>query len=510
MSTRAGSSAGPDTGANHGPETTAVAPLTADAAASLQPAASATLPSVASTPPSPWRDSARRIAPLAWPVLVGQVSVLAFGTIDTLLVARHAATDLAALAVGSAAYITVFIGFMGVLMALAPIVGQLHGAGRHAEAGRQLHQAVWLALVLAVLGSTLLVFPQPFLALSDASPEVATKVRHYLLALAFSLPASLLFTLYRGFNTAVSRPKAVMVLQLGGLAVKAPLSWLLVTGAPSLGLPALGVAGCGIATAVAMWAQVLLAVVLLRRDPFYAPYALWGRGLDRPERPALVAHLKLGLPLGASILVEVTGFAFMALFIARLGTTPVAGHQLAVNLVTLMFMLPLAIGNAGSTLVAQAIGAGRAAEAARLGWHTLGLGCAVSAALALAVFAARGPVLSLYTADPAVLAAALPLVAWLVLFHVADAAQTIAAFVLRAYKITLVSVLVYVTALWGLGLGGGYALAFGHLGLADTAGQGRGAPGFWLASTAGLVLAALALSAVMGWVLRRQQRPVAA
>ena len=450
-----------------------------------------------------WRDSARRIAPLAWPVFVGQVSVLAFGTIDTIFVARFAAGDLAALAVGAAAYITVFIGFMGVLMALSPIVGQLHGAGRHAEAGRQLHQALWLGAALALLGSTLLAFPAPFLALARATPEVAERVRGYLLALAFSLPASLLFTLFRAFNTAVSRPKVVMAIQLGGLAAKVPLSAALVFGVPALGVPALGVVGCGIATAIAMWLQALLAWRVLRRDAFYDRYALWGRGLDRPARAPLLAQLRLGVPLGLSILVEVTGFAFMALFIARLGTTAVAGHQLAVNLVSLMFMVPLAIGNAASTLVAQAVGAGRHAEAARLGWHALALGTLLAVAMGLLVFALRRPVLGLYTGDAAVLAAALPLVAWLAVFHAADAAQTIAAFVLRAYKITVVSVVIYVAALWGVGLGGGYWLAFDAGGLTPPA--LRGAPGYWFASTTGLVVAAVALAAVLGWVLRRSR-----
>ncbi len=452
-------------------------------------------------------DSARRIAPLAWPVFVGQVSVLAFGTIDTLLVARASATDLAALAVGAAAYITVFIGFMGVLLALSPIVGQLFGAGQPASAGRQVHQALWLAAALALLGSTLLAFPAPFLALSRAPPEVAEKVRGYLLALAFSLPASLLFTIYRGFNVAVSRPKAVMVLQLAALALKLPLSTALVFGVPALGLPALGVVGCGIATCVAMWAQVLAAGLLLARDPFYARFELWGRGLDRPDGAALRQLLRLGVPMGLAILVEVTGFAFMAIFIARLGTTPVAGHQLAANLVSLMFMMPLALGNATSTLVAQRIGAGDTADARRLGWHGLGIGCSLAALVGGAVYFARLPVLGLYTRDAAVIAAALPLVAWVAVFHVADAAQTIAAFVLRAYKIATVPVLVYVAALWGVGLGGGYLMAFDILGGVPAA--LRGAPGFWLASTTGLVLAGTALSLYMGWMIRHRRSAAA-
>ena len=450
--------------------------------------------------------SARRIAPLAWPVFVGQLSVLAFATIDTVLVARASAIDLAALAVGAAAYITVFIGLMGVVLALSPIVGQLFGAGQRPEAGRQVHQAFWVAAALALVGSSLLIFPYPFLALSGASPAVAEKVRGYLLALAFSLPASLLFTIYRGFNVAVSRPKAVMVLQVAALGLKLPLSSALVFGLPALGLPALGVVGCGIATCVAMWAQVLAAIWLLRRDKFYADFQLFGRGLDRPDGAALRHFLKLGLPMGAAILVEVTGFAFMAIFIARLGTTPVAGHQLAANLVSMLFMMPLALANATGTLVAQRIGAGDAADARRLGWHGLVIGCAVATLMGGAVFAARLPVLGLYTSNAAVIAAAMPLVAWMAVFHVADAAQTVAAFVLRAYKVATVPVVIYVTALWGVGLGGGYVLAFNLPGNVPASLQG--APGFWMASTAGLVLAGVALSAVMLRLMRRQHHGV--
>lgn len=448
------------------------------------------------------RDSVRQIASLAWPVLIGQVSVLAFGTVDTLLLARHTPEDLAALAVGSAAYITVFIGFMGVVLAISPIAGQLFGAGDHPQAGRQVHQAIWVALGMSVIGSALLVFPGAFIALSRASPEVEAKVRGYLMVLALSLPASLLFTVFRGFNTAVSRPKAVMVLQLFGLAVKVPLSVALAWGFPALGVPALGLLGCGIATAVAMWVQMGIAWQVARRDAFYAPFQLTGRGLDAPDRLALKTHLRLGLPMGASILVEVTAFSFMALFVSRIGTTAVAGHQIAVNVVTMMFMVPLAIGSASTTLVAQSVGARDALRARRLAWHSLLIGGTVSGLLGLAASVGRETLVSLYTDNVAIATAALPLMAWVALFHLADALQTIAAFVLRAWRIATVPLMIFAAALWGVGLGGGNMLAF-------NAPDGvppwmQGARGFWIASTTGLVLAALALTIYLAWVLRKQ------
>jgi MATE family multidrug resistance protein len=454
------------------------------------------------TPAHIWRDDARHIAALAWPVLVGQLAVLGFATADTVLVGRHASEDLAAFAVGTAIYVTVFIGLMGVVLAIGPIVGQLYGAKRFEEVGHQFHQGIWLAAGLSVLGSSLLAFPAPFLALAHATPEMADKIRGYLYALALSLPASLLFTVYRGFNTAVSRPKAVMVLQLGGLALKVPLSAALISGLPSLGVPELGVTGCGLSTLIAMWAQAVAAWLVLRHDLFYDRFALRGHGMAPPHRPSLLALLRLGVPMGLTILIEVTGFAFMAIFIARLGATPVAGHQIAANLVSLAFMMPLALSNATSTLVAQSIGAGRLRTARRLGSHGLQVTMAMAALLGTLVFLLRGPIVGLYTRDAAVAAAALSLLSWVALFHLGDALQTLAQFVLRAWRITVISLVVFALAMWGLGLGGGYLLAFDVLRIAPP--EWHGATGFWMASTAGLWSAGLVLTAFLLWMQRQR------
>lgn len=448
-----------------------------------------------------WRDDASRIVALAWPLFAGQIAMVLFATVDTVLVARYSATDLAALAVGAAAYITVFIGLMGVVLAVAPIVGQLFGAKRFDAAGEQLHQAVWLAVGLAVLGCTLLAFPQPFLALSNASPEVAERLRGYLGALAFALPAGLLFAAYRGFNNAVSRPKAVMVLQLGALALKLPLAALLVYGAGPL--PALGVVGCGVSTAIVMWLSVLAAWAVMRRDPFYAPFHIFGHGLRPPHWPALAAQLKLGVPMGGSVLIEVTGFASMAFFISRFGATPVAGHQIAANLVSLMFMVPMALGNATSTLAAQAVGAGTLRDARRVAWHGIEFTALVALALGTALFFTREGVVRLYTHDEVIVAAALPLLAWVALFHFVDAMQIASAFTLRAWRIATVPLVIYATSIWGLGVGGGYAVAFNLSG--NVPASLHGARGFWVMCTAGLAAAALGLTLFLAWVLRQQR-----
>lgn len=436
-----------------------------------------------------------RILALAWPALIGQLSVVAFATVDTVLVGRLGAVDLAALAVGGAVYMTVFIALVGVVQALGPVVGQLFGAGQATEAGAQLHQSVWLALALAVPGCLLLVFPGPLLALADPSPAVDAKARVYLATLALAVWPALLFTAFRSFSMAVSQPRPVMVLQLVGLAAKLPLALLLVPGHAGLGLAPLGVWGCAISSALALWLQALLAWAWLRRDAFYQPFALRGRGLHRPDAAALRALVRLGLPIGGSLLIGISGFTAMAMLIARLGTAPVAAHHIVINVVSLLFMVPLALAQATSALVAQHVGAGEPGAARRVGWVGLRLAVLLAVVLGGAVYALRQPLVALYTQDAQVTAVAMALLAWVVVFHVADATQALASFVLRAWKVVTLPMLIYVGALWGLGLGGGSVLGLDLLGGVPDA--LRGAPGYWAAATGGVALAALALCVLL-------------
>lgn len=413
-------------------------------------------------------------------MLVGQLAVMMFSTVDTLMMGRVGPQDLAGLAVGSAAYVSIFVGLMGIVLAVGPIAGRQFGAGDLPGSGRSFVQAQWLALLLCVPGSLALYFPDPFIWLAQLDAAQADKVRAYTRPEAMALPAALLFASFRGFSTAVSRPKAVMALQLTGLAAKVPLNAVLVFG---LGpVPALGVAGCGWATALAMTAQALAALALLRRDPFYAAFRIPRLWQTRPEAGELWRLLRLGGPMGGSILVEVTGFTFMAFFVARLGDTPVAGHQIAVNLVAMMFMIALALATAAGTLVAQHLGAGDKRAARIVGRHAMLLATLVAASVGAVVAWARAPIIGLYTDNAATAAAALPLLVWVWFFHLGDALQTVAAYVLRAYQVATLPMIIYVVALWGLGIGGGYLLAFGP--------QGAGAVGFWQAATAGLLTAA--------------------
>ncbi len=443
----------------------------------------------------------RKIAALAWPVLIGQLAIIAFGVIDTAMVGRYSALDLAALGLGTSIYISVYIGLTGILSALQPVTAQLYGAQRDAEIGEQVRQAFWLSLVLMVIGFVILYFPGPLLDLSHAPEALRERTLGYLRILAFGLPASLAFRIYSSLANAVGRPRLVMFLQVGALVLKIGLNeWLIFGG---LGVPALGGPGCALASSSINWVLAVVAAFALTKLDVFRPFAIFKR-FCWPNWARQVDLLKLGIPMGLSYLIEVTSYTFMALFIARFGTTILAGHQIAGNLGAVLYMTPLSIGVATSTLVAQALGARKYAAARTLARHGIVTAVAIACAYGALVLVLRPLIISGYTPDSAVATAALPLVTIVVFYHVFDALQITTAFALRAYKVAIVPTVIYAIALWGVGLGGGYALGF------DTTGNVpawlTGARGFWFANMASLMVAGAGLVPYLARVSTRYLR----
>jgi len=444
----------------------------------------------------------RKIAGLAWPVLIGQLAIIAFGVMDTVMVGRYSAVDLAALGLGSSVYVSVFVGLTGVILALQPICGQLFGARRYAEIGEEVRQGLWLSAALAALGFVVMFFPGPLLAISHVPPALYERTETYLRIAAFGLPASLAFRVYTALANGVGKPRLVMVLQVAALLIKIPLNFWFIFG--GFGVPALGGPGCALASTVINCAFAAIGLTLLAKLDFFAPFEIF-KHFCWPERRRQLALLKLGVPMGLSFLIEVTSYTFMALFIARFGTTTLAGHQITGNFGAVLYMTPMSIGVATSTLVAQALGAHRREDARTLARHGIALACAIGLAYAATALALRPQILAGYTTDTAVIAAAMPLLPIMLIYHIFDTFQTVTAFVLRAYKVAVVPTVIYAIALWGVGMGGGYLLGF-NVGGAVPAWL-TGARGFWAASAASLAVAGGGLFVYLRIVSRRVLEP---
>ena len=438
----------------------------------------------------------RTISRHAGTVLVGQLAVMSFGVADTIIAGRHSPHALAVMSLASSIYISIYVALNGMLQALLPVWAELHGGHRHAELGRSVRQSLYIAAAAAAVGMAGLLYPDPWLSWTQVPAELWPDVRAYLRILALALVPSLLFRMYSTLNQSLGYPRLVTWLQAGALLVKIPLSVVLTFGA--FDLQGMGVVGCAWATLVVNTFMMLTGLWLLKTQDIYRPYQLW----QRPEKvqwPVLKQYLRLGIPAGLSIMVEVTSFTLMALFIARLGSVASASHQIAASMAAVLYMVPLALGIASSARTGFWLGAGdsdRARQAA-----SMGIGLAISAALVCAsvLLLGRERIAHAFTNDPLVAQAAAVWLGWVALYHVADALQAVCAFLLRCYRITIAPLLIYTAFLWGLGLYGGYLWAYDTTalnGLMHWATR-PSVDAFWISSSLALIAVSLMFGALL-------------
>ena len=424
-------------------------------------------------------------------VLVGQLAVMAFGVADTVIAGRYSDAALSALSVGSAIYISVYVAMAGMVQALLPIWAEMLGSGKHAAIGRSLRQSLYLSGFITLAGMAVLLFPSALLGWAEVPSAMLADVQSYLAVLAFALVPALLFRLYSTFNQSLGKPLLVTWLQVGALGLKIPLSIWLVAGGG--GVEPMGVVGCAWATLVVNCLLLVLSVVMLQTQTLYQAFHIW-QPMERPDWHAIGNYARLGIPAGLAYLVEVTSFTLMALFIARLGTVASASHQIAASLAAVLYMMPLSMAIACSARTSFWLGAGDPRRARAVVLLGLKLSTFISCALAATLFIAKSSFAGLYSTTPGIIELASNLLAWVALYHLADSAQAMCAFLLRCYRITIAPLVLYGVLLWGVGLYGGYWLAYvGFKGLPPN----QAPASFWVAGSMALTGVALCFLALL-------------
>jgi len=429
---------------------------------------------------------------LALPLVLGQLAAMAMTVVDSVLAGRHGLVTLAAVTVGSALWTVALLVCIGVLMAVPPSVSQLNGAGRRREIGALWRQAVWLALAMGLLLAGLVWSSPPLLDWLGIAPEVRPQAGAFLRAVAFGAPALALYFCFRYLSEGIAWTPPTLVAGVLGLLALVPLGYGLMFGAGPV--PELGAAGLGYATAIVLWGQAAGFLVYLWRSPRFADLDLFA-AFEWPRWRPIRDLLALGLPMGVSVFMEGSLFVATALLIGRLGAMDVAAHQIALNVASLCFMLPLGIAMATTVRVGHAAGA---ADPAGVRWAAgAGYGLVLltqTAAAALLVFGGQW-ISGFYTHDPRVAALAVTLMGYAAVFQYPDGIQALSAGALRGLKDTRVPMVITIFAYWGVGmpLGAWFGL---HLG-------GR-APGLWIGLILGLTVAA-GLLGLRFW--RRSRRP---
>lgn len=442
---------------------------------------------------------ARIILRHAATVLVGQLAVMAFGIADTLIAGRYAASALAALSVGSAIYISIYVALNGIMQALLPVWSELRGAGEKKALGRSVRQALYLCTFVSMLGTLALCFPDPWLEYTQVPPELQADVRAYLQILAVAVGPSLLFRMYATLNQSLGKPLWVTGLQIAALLIKIPLSMVLTLGVGEI--PGQGVVGCAWATlTVNVW-LMCMSIYYLRHRPLYADYQIWKR-METPHWPTLQQFLKLGVPSALSLMVEVTAFTMMALFISRQGVVASASHQIATSLGTVLYMVPLSLGIASSARVGFWMGANQAHHAEKVA-HTglkLALALALACSATLAFFA--HPLAQLFSKDTAVVLGASAVLVWVAFYHLMDAMQAVSVFILRCYRMTFLPLVIYCIMLWGVGLYGANVLAYQGFAIWPAKPE---VITFWATSSFALGMVSVAFVALVLWSAKQRR-----
>jgi MATE family multidrug resistance protein len=389
----------------------------------------------------------RAMARLAAPVVVVQVGMVAMGVVDTMIVGRVSAVALAAVALGHLYFFNVIFFSMGTLMALDPLVAQAIGARDHESVARSLQRGLILSLALSALSSLLLLTAEwVFRALrqpADVIPAAAIYARISI----WGVVPFLGFIVLRQTLQAMHRVGPIVTTIVAANVANAFLNWVLVYG--NLGSPALGVVGSAWATALSRWLMGvgLLAVAWGDVRPHLVPLRR-----DVLRSAPLARMLRLGAPIGLQQTLEVSAFGIIGLLMGMLGTLEIAAHQIAINLASTTFMVPLGIGAAAAVRVGRAVGAHDVAAARRAAKVALLLGAGFMSLTAVLFLATPLPLARMYSADARVLAVAVQLIPIAGVFQVFDGIQAVAAGVLRGIGDTRAPLIVNLFGFWLLGV----------------------------------------------------------
>jgi MATE family multidrug resistance protein len=438
---------------------------------------------------------------LGLPIAGASLGNILLSVVDTMLVGRVGETALAAVGLGNAVFFAVIITGLGAMLGLDPLIAQALGAGEERRARSLMWQGVWMACGLALPLAGIVLVCGALLAWTGQDPATIAPTRAFLYGRLPSILPFLVFAALRSYLQARGATRALVFAVVAANLVNAPLCALLLFGdaalvavdLPPLGVPALGLMGAGLASTAATFVQLAVVGVALRRLPTEAS----GGSVRRLDLATVRHTLTLGAPIGLQMLAEVGVFTLASIVMGRIGRTSLAAHQVALQLASTTFMVPLGIGSAASVRVGQAIGRGDAAGTRRAGLVAIGTGAAFMLLCALLFVVAGEPLARAFAKDAPVVRAAVPLVAIAAFFQLSDGVQAVASGALRGAGDTRWPLVSNLIGHYAIGLPTSLALAFG---------LGWGAPGIWWGLSAGLTGVAVALLARF---LLLTRRPVA-
>lgn len=442
-----------------------------------------------------WRREMLASLRLAVPLIGTQLAMVGINTTDILMMGWLGPKELAAGALGMNIFFPLFLFGMGIATVVAPMTAQALGAREFRGVRRTVRQGFWLTLLFGMLFTAVIWNGRHLLVATGQDPEIALLAQDYLQAVAWGLVPSLWFVVLRSFVTSHSRPRSVLVITLGGVALNAIGNYGLMFG--NFGLPRWELTGAGVTSSAVSMLMFLALLAYVQWDRQFRRYHILAR-FWRPDWPRFFELFRIGVPIGLTIVAEAGLFSAAALLMGIISTEALAAHAIALQCIAVAFMVPLGLGQAAVVRVGLAAGARDGAGVRRAGWSALAAGLLFMGCSALAFWFAGPFLVGLFldAADPenaAVIEIAVAFLAIAAVFQLADGGQVIGVHVLRGLKDTAVPMWLAIGGYWAIGFVTSIVLAF-PLGL--------GGRGVWIGLAAGLACVAIAVN----WRFHRRER----
>ncbi len=440
------------------------------------------------------RDEYAALSKLAIPAMLAQLAQMGLGLIDTLMAAQLGDQALAALSVGSNILHPTIVLMMGIFIALNPVVAQFNGKEAFDSIGQTLSSGLILAVVLMLPTLAVLLNAETILNSLGIQPQIIPQASDYLTWISFGILGLYIFLVFRFINEGLFATKVVMFCALSALPLNIALNYIFMFG--YFGLKPMGVAGLGLATScVWFYMAIVLAIYTLNTKKYQ--HLEFVSQLKRLNRSIIKELIKVGTPISVGIGMEIMMFSAVGLVIGTMAVEQIAAHQIANNLSSMTFMVPLGISIAITARVGYAAGK-YSIEGVK---QTIAVGFSVTliavSISALVLLAYNKQIAALYTDNTNLIALSSYLILLAAIYQISDGIQVATQGVLRGLKDTKVPMWLTLFAYWVVGFPCGYVLAiYWQIGPA----------GFWVGFIVGLTTAAILLGARLWWQLKVVKR----
>ena len=432
---------------------------------------------------------------LGWPLVLTNLVQIALTTTDVIVVGRLGPESLAAATLGVNLYLAVLLFGIGLLTATSPMMASAIGRKLHMvrDVRRTFRQGLWSAVLVAVPSWIVLWQAEAILIGFRLDPALAAEAAVFMHHLQWGLLPSLGYIVLRSFVAALERPVWALVITGMGFVFNIAANYALVFG--HFGFPAMGLRGAGTATALSNLFLFVGMVVVVMHVARFRRYRLFGHWW-RPDWPRLRALWRIGLPIGATVMFEITVFNAAVFLMGQFGTAAIAAHAIAIQIASTTFMVPMGIGQAATVRVGLAYGARDPDGIARAGWTAFALAIAFMAAMSALMLTAPRLLIAAFINlnDPgnaAVVTLAASFLMWAAIFQIADGAQVVGAGMLRGLQDTRVPMIYAAIGYWGIGMSLSLLFAFK---------LGFGGTGIWIGLASGLAVVACAM--IHRWMRR--------